>query len=189
MRGHGLVVAAEGLADGHRGGQPPGIRQARDGAREGDRQRAAVGHHVGDPGARVHGPDAGEHGRQGGVQVGDDDRHPAEVVGLGELGVVRAVLLVDGEQHLLHRGVPRLDDVPGPGRWVGRQVVGAGDDERQATGAQPPEQGRRVEQDPLTGPWCPHHGRVGEGAHGRVGDVVEGHRALHGTRPAAHLLR
>jgi hypothetical protein len=51
--------------------------------------------------------------------------------------VVWAVLLVDREQHLLHRRVARLDDVAGAGREVCREVVGAGDDEREATGARP----------------------------------------------------
>ena len=85
------------------------------------------------------------------MQVGDDDRHPGQVVGVGEGVVVRAVLLVDREQHLLHGGVARLDDVAEARRRVGREVVGAGDDERQAAGAQALEQGRRVEQHPFAG--------------------------------------
>ena len=47
------------------------------------------------------------------MQVGDDDRHPPEVVGALQVAVVRAVLLVHREDHLLHRGVARLDDVAG----------------------------------------------------------------------------
>jgi hypothetical protein len=131
------VVATERLADGDRRRQPPGIRQACDGSRERRREGAAVGHDVGDPRVRVSGSDAGEHRRERGVQVRDDHRHPRQVVGVGEVSVVRAVLLVDGEQHLLHRGVARLDDVPGAGLGVRRQVVGAGHDEREPSRAQP----------------------------------------------------
>ena len=76
---------------------------------------------------------------------------PPRSPGVGETVVVRAVLLVDGEQHLLHRGVAGLDDVAGPRGRVGGKVVGAGDDERQPTGTEALEQGRRVEQHPLAG--------------------------------------
>ena len=59
----------------------PASRSPATRAREPRRQRPAVGHHVGDPRlrpARARSP-ASTAG-SGGVQVGDDDRHPAQVV-------------------------------------------------------------------------------------------------------------
>ena len=69
VQGHRLEVAAHGLADRHRGGEPAGLAQRRHGAREPHRQRAAVGHHVDRPAGPYGGPGAGEPGTHDRVRV------------------------------------------------------------------------------------------------------------------------
>ncbi len=128
-----LVVAAPRLTDGEARGQPPRFAQPCDGRRERRRERAPVGHDVGDPRVRPVVAQARHDGGQGRVQVRDDDRHPAEVVGVGQRGVVRALLLVDPEDHRLQWGVARLDHVPRRALRPRRQrvvvAVGERDDE------------------------------------------------------------
>ena len=106
---HRLQVAAEGLPDGDRAGQPR--PQGGDRAAQPQRQRTAVGHHVRDAGAGARLQHAGEHGRQRRVQVGDDDRRAGQRVVARQHGVRRRVLLVGAEHHGLQRRVPRLDEV------------------------------------------------------------------------------
>ena len=139
MDGHRLVVAAERLTDGDRrlepsGGPEPGHRPG-----EGERQRSTVGHHVDDAGIRSVRPQPGENGRQRRVEVGDDDGHPVDPLRLAQDVVVRAVLLVDGEEHLLHRRVAGLDDVARPElRGVGGEMVRDRDDEGEPSRARAP---------------------------------------------------
>ena len=115
-----------------RRGEPARRRAAPTTVREkARRQRAAVGHHVGDPRARRPVAQPGEHRRQR-RSAGRRPR-PASRPGRRRRAaavVVRALLLVDAEDHGLQRGVAGLDHVPRPRGRVGRQPVGQGDDER-----------------------------------------------------------
>ena len=98
--------------------------------------------------------------------------------------VVRALLLVDAEDHRLQRGVAGLDHVPRPRGRVGRQPVGQGDHERQAPGAQPPLQRADVQQHPVTGlRGCrPRPGRPARAPARRLASA-EAHVVLHRTGP------
>ena len=75
------------------------------------------------------------------MQIGGEDRHTPQVAIGGRAAqegfVVRALLLIDGEDELLLRGVARFDDMPGSGRRIGRQPVGGGDHEGQPTRPEP----------------------------------------------------
>ena len=70
----------------------------------------------------------------------------------------------------------------------GYEVVRARDDEGEAAGAQPLEQGGGVEQDPFTGCGLTDHRGVGEGPHGWAGGPGDGDGDLDGPRPATDLL-
>ncbi len=147
VQGDGLEVAAERLAHGDRAAQPVGRAQSGHGAGEPQRQGAAVGHHVRDPGAGAVVQDRGADGGQGGVQVGGDDGHRGEVVGGAQELVVGGVLFVDAEDDGLQRGVTGLDHVAGGvagrGRGGGRgQPVRDRDD--QGVSARAQAQGLRV---------------------------------------------
>ncbi len=185
-----LVVAAEGLPHGQGCRDPASFPEPGHGAGERDRQRTPVGHDVGDAGVRPGEPHTGEDRGQGRVQVGDDDGHPVDRVGLDQHVVVDAVLLVHREEHLLLRGVARLDDVPGGVGSVLRKAVRDGHDERQPTSSQTLEQGRGVEDHPVARLRAPDHRRVGEATHLGTG-VISGsqpHGILHRSRPLTDLL-
>jgi hypothetical protein len=199
VQGDGLVLAAVGLADRHGADQPAVLGEGRDVAGERDRQGAAVGHQVDDPGTGPVDPDPGEDRRQGRVQVRDHHGHAEQVTGGGPAArhhrVVRTVLLVDGHEHLLLRRVAGLDDVALRGLGILGQPVGRHDDERQATRPEPAEQGRGVEQHPVTHLRLTHQGGVGQCADEvvlRAGDgalASQPHGILHRARPpATHLL-
>jgi hypothetical protein len=80
VHGDRLQVTAEGLAGGDRRRQPPRLPQAGDGAGEPRRERAAVGHDIGDlRGAgtvrSIGALDSRQDRGQGRVKIGHDDRH------------------------------------------------------------------------------------------------------------------
>ena len=170
--GDGLVVAAVGLPDGHGAGKPVGGAHRRHRAREGRWQGPAVGHDVDHAGRRLLGAHSGDDRRQGRVEVCHDDRHAAEVLGRRQQVVVRAVLLVHGQEHLLLRGVARLDDVAGPWPRVRRQPVGHRDDEGEPAGAEAAQQRRGVEQDAVAGVGVADDGGVGQRLHGAHARLV-----------------
>ena len=116
------------------------------------------------------------------MEVGDDDGQAGEVVGVGEHGVVLAVLLVDAEDHRLARGVARLDEVARPPATssTGGERVGGGDDDGETAGAEPALERRRVEQ---------HGGARAEVADDvdvaeRTDHVPEASRTAYSTAPA-----
>ena len=141
-----LEVAAVGLADRHGAGEPSGVTQVGDRARERERQRTAVGHDVRNPRGRPIGADAREHRRQRRVEIGDHDRHPAEIVGVPEHRVGRRVLLVDAEHGHLLRCIARLHQVTGSVR-VWRQPAGHHDDHGVAAGPEPEGERSGVHED------------------------------------------
>ena len=102
----------------------PASRSPCDGAGEGQRQGTAVGGDVGDGRVGPALPQTGDDRGQRGVQVGHDDRHAGEVVGVAQQVVVRGVLLVHTEHGHLQRRVAGLDQVA----WTlpGRAAAGAG---------------------------------------------------------------
>ena len=57
------------------------------------------------------------------MQVGNEDREAVQVAGRrrpAQEGLVRrALLLIDRQHELLLRGIPRFDDMSGPGLRVG----------------------------------------------------------------------
>ena len=163
---HGLQVAAEGLADGDRPGQQPGLAQRGHRTREGQRQRALVGHHIDHPGSGA----VVRHGQsrrgEGGVQVGNHHRHAVEGVRVAEELVVRRTLLVGPGDHGLQRQVAGLDQVPGRLRRLCGHPAGRiqhGDHQRVAAGAQTPVQGPDIEQHPVADGWGRHQVGVGQG--------------------------
>ena len=161
--GDRLQVAAEGLADGDRS-RPASRRRAgrrrcgrtRPAARRRRSSRRPPGH-AGPVGARTPATIAG----RARVQVGDDHRHPGQVVG------VRAAASWCGEScsstpehHRLQRRVAGLDQVPRAGRQVGREPVGQRDDQRVPPVPSPRSSARGVEQ---------HRGRRAPAAPTRAG--------------------
>ena len=189
---HGLEVTAEGLPGGEARGDPAGGAQACDGAREPGRQRAAVGHHVGDPRRRAARERRGMPGSrddrgQGGVQVRDDDGQPSQVVGVPQCGVVHGVLLVDAQDQGLQRRVPRLDEVTGAGDGVGRRSVRQCDDHGVPAGPEPARERRDVQQDPITDRGIADQHRVGQGPHlgprGQDGVLGRAVRPVSGRQP------
>ncbi len=100
MHGHGLQVPAERLPGGHGGRQPAGLLERCARAGEPGRQRPAVLHDVhhpgrpARPGAVTIGPfglikEAGQHGRESGMQVGHHDGHPTDVIRVPQHVMVR----------------------------------------------------------------------------------------------------
>ncbi len=148
-----LVVPAVGLPHGDGPGNPVRGAQARHGAGERRGQGAAVRHDVGDPGPWPLRADPGHDRGECRVQVRDHHGHPAEVLRGGHHVVVGAVPARP------RPGTSAAGACSGPSRcahasaWVGRQAVGHGDDERQAPGAQAPQQRGGVEQHGVT-PVC-----------------------------------
>ena len=72
------------------------------------------------------------------MQVGDDNRHPVDRVGLGQQFVVRRALLIGSRHHGLQWQVARLHEVPAGLRRLGRHPalsVQDGDHQGVAAGA------------------------------------------------------
>ena len=82
------------------------------------------------------------------MQVGDDDRHPVEVVRLAKHVVPQAALLVGALHADLQGRVPRLDEMSGEVGVLG-QAVRDGHDHRVAARAQALRHRRGVQQDPV----------------------------------------
>ena len=184
----GFQVAAERLPDGHRAGQPARLAQAGDGAGEPGRQRAAVQHHVGGRADRAApGVVAGQYRGQRGVQVGHHHRHAVQVVGVAQQVVLGGVLLVHAQHAGLERGVPGLDQVPGPGRVIW-QPAGHRDDQRVAAGAQAELERASVQQHPVAGLRAAGQRGVGQRPHRRARDVhVQLYRAIPGPPEGRNL--
>jgi len=183
---HRLEIAAEGLSHRDRAVQPACRPQHGRGAGEPGRQRSAIQHDVGDPAAgRIPGPGVvgREHRRQRGMQVRDDHRHPAEVVGVAQDFVVGRALLVSAENRGLQRRVPGLNQVPGSVRVSG-QPAGQRDDESVPAGAQAKIECAGIQQNVIAGFRAPGQPRVRQRAYRRP---VHGHVKLDRAVPlAAH---
>ena len=161
VHGHRLQIPAERLPGGHRRRQPARLAERGAAAREPGGQRPAVLHHVHHcgrlAGARAVGPgpfgrpEASQHGREGRVQVGHHDGHPADVVRVAQHVVVRRPLLVRAEHGSLQRRVAGLDQMAGQ-LGIGRQPVGDRDHQRVTAGAQAQVECRGIEQHPVAGP-------------------------------------
>ena len=166
MQRHRLQVAAERLAYGDRPSQPACFPQRGAGPGEPGGQRPAIGHHVDHAdGARFSCfVEASQYRCQRGVQVGHHHRHPGDVGRVAQRLVVRRALLVGAEHDRLQRGVPGLDQVPGPGT-VRRQAVRHRGHQRVPAGTQPQVERGRVEQHAVTGPGPPGQRRVGQRAY------------------------
>ena len=146
VHGNCLQIAPEGLSNGDRASQPPGIAQTVDSPRERQGERTPIG---GDVGHRCSRPDLAQSRddrRQRGVEVGDNDRHAVEVAGISQELVVRRVLLVHPQNCHLQRGVAGLHQMSRTRGVLGQPVRDAGDQCIPAR-AQVEVEGRDVQQD------------------------------------------
>ena len=177
----GLQLASERLAA--RNGSHDVARFPHGGrcAREPGRQGRAVVHDVGDARLRPTRADGGDRRGDGRMKIGDEDRHAIDRVGLSKGLVPLGLLLVGPQGHVLERGVAGLDDVPGPGRRIRRQVVRQGRHHEIAPCSQAPDRRGGGEQGPLARLRTAHQLRVGEGP--RLFAVVEEHPAFDASVP------
>ena len=97
--------------------------------------------------------------------------------------MVRALLLVDAEDHRLQRRVSRLDDVSGSRLRVGWQAVRDGHDQGRPTGAQLALQRSDIEQDPVAGLGLADQVGVGQGLDRLAGGTAKRHVVLGGSGP------
>ena len=168
VHGDRLEVTAERLAGGDRRRQPPRLPEPGDGPGEPRRERAAVGHDIGDPGGgatvrSIGALDSRQDRGQGRVKIGHDDRHVIDRIGRPEQFMVRGPLLIGARHHHLQRRIPRFHDMSGH-IAVGRQPIRDRHHQRVPPGAEPGLERAHVEQHPVADPGRSDQRRIRERA-------------------------